>query len=162
RIASQTLFAAGIGPLSDKEKMIEVMNIARTPARYEKVQEVAASELFKLTHESWPHDGCALNLANLLQEGGIAVPDITQALALGNYLHDERKWEKIPVGQQQAGDVGSTCGPTAHHGYDHIYLVLERQDSDKMVIVDNQKPQPHERLASGKGKTPTKFFLRPV
>jgi hypothetical protein len=47
---------------------------------------------------------------------------------------------KIPVGQQQAGDVGSTCGPTAHHGYDHIYLVLERQDSDKMVIVDNQKP----------------------
>ncbi len=47
---------------------------------------------------------------------------------------------KIPVGQQQAGDVGSTCGPTAHHGYDHIYLVLERQDSDKMVIVDNQNP----------------------
>lgn len=142
--------------------MIEVINIARTPARYEKVQEIAASELFKLTHESWPHDGCALNLANLLQEGGIAVPDITQALALGNYLHDERKWQKIPVGQQQPGDVGSTCGPTAHHGYDHIYLVLERQDSDKMVIVDNQQPLPHERLASGKGKTPTKFFLRPV
>ena len=162
RISSQTLSAAGIGPLSDKDKMIEVINIARTPARYEKVQEIAASELFKLTHESWPHDGCALNLANLLQEGGIAVPDVTQALALGNYLHDERKWQKIPVGQQQPGDVGSTCGPTAHHGYDHIYLVLERQDSDKMVIVDNQQPLPHERLASGKGKTPTKFFLRPV
>ncbi len=66
--------------------------------------------------------------------------------------------KKIPVGQQQAGDVGSTCGPTAHHGYDHIYLVLERQDSDKMVIVDNQNPSLMNDSASGKGKTPTKFF----
>ncbi|MBA7847293.1 hypothetical protein HV213_13820 [Klebsiella sp. RHBSTW-00484] len=158
----QAMFAKNTVLLSDKEKIIEVMNIARTPSRYDKVQEIAAIELFKLAHEHWPHDGCALNLSNLLQEGDIAVPDIMQALALGNYLHDHRQWTTIPVGQQQPGDVGSTCGPTAHHGYDHIYLVLERIDDDKMIIADNQKPVPHERFASGKGRTPTKFFLRPA
>ncbi|WP_434585586.1 hypothetical protein ACMYSP_03435 [Klebsiella sp. R390] len=156
------ILADKIQPLSDKEKMLDVLNIATTPARYEKVQAVAATELFKLAHEYWPHDGCALNLSNLLQAGGIAVPDIMQALALGNYLRDERKWNVIPVGQQQPGDVGSTCGPTAHHGYDHIYLVLKRSDSDKMLIADNQQPVPHERFASGNGRTPTTFFLRPV
>lgn len=159
---SPTMLAEDIGPISDKDKIIEVMNIAKTPARYDKIQEVAAIELFKLAHENWPHDGCALNLCNLLQEGGIPVPDIMQALALGNYLRDKREWKIIPVGQQQPGDVGSTCGETTHHGYDHIYLVLERINDDKMIIADNQKPVPHERFASGKGKTPTKFFLRPA
>lgn len=156
------MFADSIAPLSDKEKIRKVLDIANTPARYENVQAVAAIELFKLAHEQWPHDGCALNLANLLQAGGIAVPDMTQALALGNYLRDNRKWEVISVGEQQPGDVGSTCGPVAHHGYDHIYLVLERIDNDKMRIADNQEPTPHERLASGNGRTPTTFFLRPV
>ena len=156
------MFADSIAPLSDKEKMRNVVNIAKTPVRYENVQAVAAIELFKLAHEQWPHDGCALNLANLLQAGGIAVPDITQALALGNYLRDKRQWKVISVGDQQPGDVGSTCGPVAHHGYDHIYLVLECEGNDIMLIADNQKPVPHQRLASGNGKTPTTFFLRPV
>jgi hypothetical protein len=56
--------------------------------------------------------------------------------------------------------LGSTCGTEAHHGFDHIYLVLKKLNDDEMVIADNQSTQPHFRFASGQGKTPTKFFLR--
>jgi hypothetical protein len=66
----------------------------------------------------------------------------------------------ISIGDQQPGDVGSTCGDTPNHGYDHIYLVLKDVNSDEMVIADNQAPQPHFRFASGQGNTPTTFFLR--
>ena len=66
----------------------------------------------------------------------------------------------ISNGQQQPGDVGSTCGTTPNHGFDHIYLLLQRVDADEMVIADNQSSKPHTRFVSGKGKTPTKFFLR--
>jgi len=45
-------------------------------------------------------------------------------------------------------------------GADHIYLVVKRVDDDEMVIADNQDSVPHRRFASGKGKTPTDYFLR--
>jgi hypothetical protein len=80
---------------------------------------------------------------------------------LGNTLGSKRCWKRVAVGQQQNGDVGSTCGPTPDHGSDHIYLVLKVLNADEMVIADNQEPAPHFRYASGKGgKTPTKYFLR--
>jgi hypothetical protein len=73
-----------------------------------------------------------------------------------------RGWTKISVGQQQAGDVGSTCGEVPHHGTDHIYLVLRTLNVDEMVVADNQEPTPHFRFASGNGKSPTTYFLRPL
>jgi hypothetical protein len=148
---------------SDHTRIKKVVEIANDNVAYKKVQDESANELFRLAHEEWPRDGCAINLSNLLQAGGIPVPDILQALALGKHLRDHRGWQLIPNGQQQAGDVGSTCGSVPNHGFDHIYLVLQRVDNDEMVIADNQKPEPHTRFVSGKGgKTPTKFFLRPV
>jgi len=94
-------------------------------------------------------------------EAGISVADTFQAIVLGNTLKSKRKWQVIQLGQQQAGDVGSTCGDKPNHGSDHIYLVLKLVNLDEMVIADNQAPQPHFRYASGiGGKTPTKFFLR--
>ena len=123
-------------------------------------QHVAADRLLKFDGEKFPSDGCAITLSVLMQDAGVGVKDTFQALALGNVLK-ERNWQLVPIGQQKSGDVGSTCGPTAHHGFDHIYLVLEVLNSDEMVIADNQEPKPHFRFASGKGgKTPTKFFLR--
>jgi hypothetical protein len=52
----------------------------------------------------------------LLQDSGIDVPDTFTAIALGRKLRDERKWQVIPIGQQEAGDIGSTCGSTPQHG----------------------------------------------
>lgn len=152
--------AVGAG---DKGKLPGIISIANDRTAYDKVQAIASRELYKMAEIDWPHDGCAINLANLLQEGGIPVPDILQALTLGNHLRDHRGWQVVPKGEQQPGDIGSTCGTTADHGYDHIYLVLQRVDHDEMVIADNQESKPHRRFVSGKGgKTPTKFFLRAI
>jgi len=87
------------------------------------------------------------------------VPNTYQAIALGGVMM-RRGWTQIAVGDQVAGDLGSTCGPTAHHGTDHIYTVLRAVNSDEMVIADNQEQIPHFRFASGQGKSPTRFFLR--
>ena len=124
------------------------------------IEHSAARKLLKYDGEQYPHDGCAITLSTLLQEAGFDIPDTYQALALGDVLQ-QHSWVKVPVGRQRAGDVGSTCGPMAHHGTDHIYLVLKSLETDEMVIADNQSHAPHFRWASGKGgKTPTKFFLR--
>jgi len=123
-------------------------------------QHMAAKRLLDFDGEIFPKDGCAITLSVLLQEAGIQIKDTYQAIALGNLLKG-RKWQVVPIGSQKVGDVGSTCGPVAHHGQDHIYLVLNVLNSDEMVIADNQQTKPHFRFVSGKGgKTPTKFFLR--
>lgn len=97
----------------------------------------------------------------MLQEAGISVDDIYQAIGFGHILR-ERGWQVVSVGEQKEGDIGSTCGPTPHHGYDHVYLVLKGLNNDEMVVADNRESEPHFRFATGKGKTPTKFFLRAV
>jgi hypothetical protein len=123
-------------------------------------QHVAADRLLKFDGEVFPSDGCAITLSVLLQDTGIPVKDTFKAIDLGNVLK-KRNWVVVPVGEQKEGDVGSTCGDVAHHGFDHIYLVLKVLNADEMVIADNQQPKPHFRFASGNGgKTPTKFFLR--
>lgn len=128
--------------------------------RLQNAQHVAARKLLKFDGEVYPADGCAITLSVLLQEAGIAVPDTFQAIVLGSLLK-KLGWQVILVGQQQGGDVGSTCGAHAQHGVDHIYLVLRKVNTDEMVIADNQRPEAHFRWASGKGgKSPTRFFLR--
>lgn len=163
----QTFLHVGIGAApalddtSDKARILKVVKIANDPEAYHEVQAAAAKELLRMADEDWPHNGCAINLSDLLQAGGIPVPKILQALALGKHLQDHRRWQVIPNGEQQPGDVGSTCGPIPNDHSDHIYLVLQRVDNDEMIIADNQKPGPHTRFVSGKGgKSPTKFFLR--
>lgn len=151
---------ASPGTTGDSGRIPKLLEIATDPDAYHEVQHEAKDELFEGADEVWPHDGCAINLSDLLQAAGIMVPDIFQALKLGSHLRDHRGWQVIPKGQQQPGDVGSTCGTTPNHGFDHIYLVVQRLDDDEMVVADNQKPQPHSRFVSGHGRTPTKFFLR--
>jgi hypothetical protein len=64
------------------------------------------------------------------------------------------------VGFQQAGDIGVTFDEGGNPGADHIYLVIAVINSDEMTIADNQDNVPHHRFASGKGRTPTDYFLR--
>jgi hypothetical protein len=147
--------------MSDGEFIPGLVKLASDSNQLLAAQHLAARRLLKYDGEIYPHDGCAITLSVLLQESGISVDDTYQAITLGTLLKSQRNWQVIPIGQQQVGDVGSTCGTQPHHGFDHIYLVLKVLNSDEMVVADNQHAEPHFRFASGKGgKTPTKFFLR--
>jgi len=147
--------------MSDADFVAQAVLAASDGNRWHGVQTRAARRLLAYDGEVYPQDGCAITLSVLLQEVGIDVPDLYTAIDFGAELREKRQWQVVPVGQQREGDIGSTCGATPHHGYDHVYLVLHVLNDDEMVIADNQATQPHFRYASGQGgKTPTKFFLR--
>jgi hypothetical protein len=134
--------------------------LAFDPSRLMAAQHITAARLLPYDGEVYPQDGGTITLSVLLQIAGIAVPETYQAIALGRLVKDKRGWQVITVGDQQLGDVGSTCGDEPHHGTDHIYLVLKVLNTDEMVIADNQASEPHFRFASGHSKSPTTFFLR--
>ena len=147
--------------MSDKDNLPALIRLASDAGQLQSAQHIAAKRLLDYDREIFPSDGCAITLSVLLQQAGIAIDDTYTAIALGEKLQTIRNWTIVPLGQQQAGDVGSTCGLEPRHGWDHIYLVLKAVNADEMVIADNQAPQPHFRYASGQGgKTPTRFFLR--
>ena len=146
--------------MSDAPFIPALVKFASDVHQLQGAQHVAAQRLLDFDGEIFPSDGCAITLSVLLQDAGIDVKDTFKAIDLGNVLK-KRGWRVIPIGSQETGDVGSTCGSVAHHGTDHIYLVLKVLNADEMVIADNQQPKPHFRFASGNGgKSPTKFFLR--
>jgi chitosanase len=151
--------AAAAAPATDGAAIDKLVALGADPQSLRAAQAIAAQRLLAFDREVFPHDGCAVTLSVLMQQAGIEVSDIYPAIELGQVLQ-RRGWKKIPIGQQQRGDVGSTCGPVAHHGTDHIYLVLRDVNQDEMVIADNQASSPHFRFASGNGKSPTTFFLR--
>jgi hypothetical protein len=151
----------GGSAMSDGENVPDLVKLASNATLLVEAQQTAAKRLLNYDGEVYPRDGCAITLSVLLQEGGIPVKDTYQAIALGNLLKSGRKWQVISIGDQKTGDVGSTCGPVANHGEDHVYVVLSVLNPDEMVVADNQQTKPHFRFASGKGgKTPTRFFLR--
>ena len=117
----------------------------------------------KAAKKAWPpfpHNGCAANLSALLQMAGDNVPMTLGAGKLAHILRDDRAWTQVQVGAQVAGDVGVTYDEGGNPGADHIYLVIQPINKDEMIIADNQATVPHHRFASGKGKTPTEYFLR--
>jgi hypothetical protein len=136
-----------------------LLAIASNPQTLQAAQAVAAQRLLVYDGEKYPQDGCAITLSVLLQEAGVNLPDTYMAIDMCSLLQS-RGWTRIAVGDQQKGDVGSTCGPVAHHGTDHVYVVLRDLNLDEMVVADNQEPAPHFRFASGKSQSPTTYFLR--
>lgn len=145
--------------MTDKDKLAQLVALGSGPHLLQ-AQHRAALLLLHETGLVFPKDGCAITLSVLLQDAGIDVDDTYGALDLVNVLK-ARKWQVVAKGQQQAGDIGTTCGAHAHHGVDHIYLVLQAVNADEMVIADNQADHPHFRFVSGKGgKSPTTYFLR--
>jgi hypothetical protein len=163
KIATQNL------DMTDKELIPNAISISTTPKSYAAVQKAAAKALKDGAGEEWPRNGCAANLSALLQATGIGVPMVLGAGALANKLggaFNSRGWGHVPVGAQQAGDVGVTFDLGGNPGADHIYFVVNRVDSDEMTIADNQGNAPHTRFASGRpaaGKhrqVPTDYFLR--
>lgn len=110
----------------------------------------------------YPKNGCAVHLSALLQSAGIDVPMTAGAGKLAARI-EARGWLRVPVRQQMPGDVG-VCfdNDLSIPGSDHVYLVVARIDDDEMLIADNQRTEdaPHHRFATGRGKTPTEYFLR--
>ena len=147
--------------VGDSQFIATLVSIASDTNKLVAMQHIAARKLLDYDGEVYPSDGCAITLCVLLQNAGIAVKGTFLAIDLGHVL-ESRNWQVIPVGQQRVGDVGSTCGTVPHHGRDHIYLVLKVLNADEMIVADNQEPSPHFGYASGKGRTPTRFFLRAV
>jgi hypothetical protein len=130
---------------TDKANGPALLKLSSDPAQLVAAQNVAAKRLLDYDGEIYPSDGCAITLSVLLQEAGIKVADTFLAFDLGNTLKNNRGWRFVGIGEQEAGDVGSTCGSTPHHGTDHIYLVLKTINSDEMVVADNQADAPHFR-----------------
>lgn len=146
--------------MSDHAEIDALVAIASNPAQLQAAQHVAAQRLLAYDGEVYPSDGCAITLSILLQDAGIDVDDTFLAFELTRVL-SERGWNDVPIGSQESGDVGTTCGKTPIHGEDHVYLVLRPVNADEMVIADNQSDRAHFRFASGAGgKTPTRKFLR--
>lgn len=110
----------------------------------------------------YPKNGCAAHLSALLRQSGIMVEMTTGAGKLAARL-EKRGWTRIAVGQQQPGDVGAAYDNTNPPGSDHVYLVFQAMDNDRMLVTDNQNTanEPHARSAHGRdGKTPTEYLLR--
>lgn len=118
-----------------------------------------AAKYMKGTGYEFPTKACAATLSAFLQMAGIDVETERGAEALATKLK-RRGWSQVDVGHQRPGDVGVTVSKLPPAGADHIYLVVKVHNSDRMTIADNQAPDPHERFASGRGKTRTEYFLR--
>jgi hypothetical protein len=150
---------------SDEDHVPNLIQLGKDPKSIKKVQALAAKTIKALGVPGlvYPKKSCAAVLSHFLREAGIDVPITTGAQNLADRLRVNRRWTRIKVGSQQPGDVG-VCFSMSDDvpGADHIYLVVERKDSDLMVIADNQaQGTTHTRSASGKGgKTPTEYFLR--
>lgn len=144
----------------DRDCIDKLIALGTDPASIVRIQDLAAREMMRNGLGHTLSNACAATLSIFLNEAGVDVPITLGAGRLARRLRDDRHWKPIDVGQQLAGDVGVTFDNKSPHGADHVYLVVERIDADLMQIADNQKPQRHRRAASGKGKTPTEYFLR--
>lgn len=144
-------------PPGDAQHVAQLIQLGSSPAGLAAARVTAKNAL-----SGYPTNGCAAHLSALLQAAGV---DVAMTLGAGSLAHKlkQRGWRRIENGEHQPGDVGVTYDhdPTPP-GADHIYLVIERVDSDEMTIADNQNKAdaPHRRFVSGKGKTPTEYFLR--
>ena len=67
-----------------------MIEIASDSYQLQTAQHVAAKKLLDYDGQIFPQDGCAITLSVLLQEAGIAVPDIYRAIDLGDQLKTER------------------------------------------------------------------------
>jgi hypothetical protein len=148
--------------MGDAQYIPKLLTLASDTDQLIAAQHVAAKRLLDFDGEVYPSDGCAITLCVLLQEAGIAVPDTFQAITLGNFIEVQESLAGHRSWRPKRWRCWFDLWDTAHHGFDHIYLVLKVLNSDEMVVADNQQANPHFRFASGKGgKTPTKSFFEP-
>ncbi|MGN8092813.1 caspase family protein [Methylobacterium sp. 22177] len=154
--------ANGMARAADGSRIQRLIDLGSDPASCARLREHARQAMARIYGKPTFKNACAATLSIFLREAGIDVPLEYGAGRLARILERDRGWQRIPVGKQQAGDVAVTedNGPPA--GSDHVFLVVERLGSDKMLIADNQTNKcPHTRYASGSdGRTAVQYFLR--
>jgi hypothetical protein len=140
----------------DKDHVSELVELGSTKPGVEKAQSLAKKVMDQNGYGSTLHNACAATLSEFMNLAGIDVP-IT--LGAGNLARriKSREWNRVTVGNQQAGDVAVATNDV------HIFLVVQTIDKDVMIIADNQAAEPHRRKASGDPKlnhSPVAYFLR--
>ena len=145
--------------MSDGQFIQGLIKLASDPQKLVAIQQDAAAKILAYDGEIFPADCCAITQSCLLQVAGIDVLDTYLAISFGMML-EKRGLQKIAVGKQKAGDIGSTCKSVPDHGSDHVYLVLREVNPVEDVVADNEAKAPHFRFTNGRdGTTPTTFFL---
>ncbi len=145
----------------DGAHLQDLIAIGADRTRCDAVRRKAFDAMIPIYGTSTPHNACACTLVMFLREAGIDIAMERGAGRLARILEKDRHWQRVKIGRQQAGDVAVTLDLTKPFGADHIFLVVDVLDADRMLIADNQGTHaPHERFASGKGKTPVDYFLR--
>src|ERR1700722_18670168 len=86
--------------MGDSQRIPDLVKLASDADQLVAAQQMAAKRLLDYDGEVYPKDGCAITLSVLLQQAAIPVKDTYQALALGNLLKTQRKWQVVPVGSQ--------------------------------------------------------------
>lgn len=140
------------GAPSDKQCVPKLIELGDDVESLHEIQDIAAKSMKAAGYGYTMHNACAATLSAFLNEAGIHIPTTLGAGRLAQRLAG-RGWVKTRIGQQRPGDVGVAQNDV------HIYLVVETSGPDQMTIADNQAPTPHVRFATGKGKTPTAYFL---
>lgn len=158
-IQADNLFRYDAKQATTSGSVANLLAIASDTAQLQRCQKIAAKKLLDFDGEIYPSDGCAITLSVIFQQAGFDLRDIYMAIDVGPALK-KLGWQQVAVGDQKPGDIGSTCGAIAQHGVDHAYIVVRSVNSDEMLVADNQQAQPHLRSASGKGRSPTTFFMR--
>ena len=137
-----------------------LVRLGSDPSSISRIQATAAQAM-RRQGLTYPHNACAATLSAFLIEAGVRVPMTLGAGNLAARLRNNQHWQRVAIGMQRPGDVGVRYDRTSPVGADHVYLVVERHGDDEMMIADNQvQGRPHTRHASGRGKTPTEYFLR--
>jgi hypothetical protein len=147
-----------MGQFTNKMLELAQSNAARTAMR----------KRAKEFDPEFPTNGCASLMSALLERALTAVgrPDdfagFPRVLDFGEALA-ARGWQRVPMGQEKAGDIAITKNDPRTGRPAHTFLLVRAVvgNPDVWTILDNQAADLHTRSLSGRGgKTPTDYFLR--
>jgi hypothetical protein len=155
---------------SERSLVLAMIPWLKSAANLAYIDEEANEFLIEAGAAPFPHNACAATQSAILIEAGLMDLDdpskpmkpILGALALDNYLHNKRGWTRVPLGEQQVGDIGTTCGTSPHAGRDHVFMWWKINNTHEGLVIDNQSTKgPHVRRTDGQdGKSRTTYSLR--
>jgi hypothetical protein len=102
--------------MSDGESIPKLMEIASDSYQLQTAQHVAAKKAVGLRRRNLSIGRMRDYAVSFTSRGRNSGAGHLPGDNAGQYAQKTKNWQVISVGQQQPGDVGSTCGVTANHG----------------------------------------------